>query len=121
MNARMPLLLGASGMVMVATVMVATALPAAAKNIPMPALSRGAVDQACKRAGGAGYGTHDDGPYGCLSHAGKVDCSADGHCEGYVSDLRPSPANSLEAILGGGVHAGPTKIGPSDRRVAGQP
>jgi|AraplaMF_Col_mMF_1032025.scaffolds.fasta_scaffold00033_111 hypothetical protein len=117
MYARMPWLLGAF-----AIVTVATAMPAAAKSVPMPALSRGAVDQACTRAGGVAYGVHDDNvPYGCSALLGKVDCSPDARCEGYVYDLRPIPANSLEAVLGGGVHAGPTKIGPTDRRIAAQP
>jgi hypothetical protein len=117
MNARMPWLLGAFGIVMAAA-----ALPADAKTVSMPALSRGAVEQACSRAGGASYGIHDESsPYGCSALLGKVECSPDARCEGYVYDLRPIPANSLEAVLGAGVHAGPTRIGPTDRRIAAQP
>jgi len=113
MNARMPWLIGALGIVLLAS-----ALPAAAKTINMPGLSRNAVAQACSRAGGSSYGIRDEGqPYGCVSGAGKVDCSPDARCVGYVSDLLPLPASSLDAVLGASVHAGPIKIGSKDARV----
>jgi hypothetical protein len=110
----MPCWIGTLGIVLLVT-----ASPASAKTIPMPGFSRTAVDQACTRAGGQAYGVHDDGqPYGCVSHQGSAECSPDGRCEGYVSDLLPLAASSLDAVLGAGVRAGPIKIGAADRRIA---
>ena len=114
MNAWMPCFIGALGIVLLAT-----AMPAAAKSINLPSLSPAAVSAACTRAGGAAYGTRDEGqPYGCVSRAGTVDCSPEGQCVGSVSDLRPLPASSLDAVLGAGVHAGPSKIGSKDARIS---
>jgi len=114
MNTRIPCFLGTLGLVMLTT-----ALPAAAKNVNMPTLSRGAVEAACTRAGGASYGVREQGgPYGCTSQHGRVDCSPEAECVGYVSDLLPLAGSSLDAVLGAGVHAGPIKIGASDRRIS---
>ena len=114
MNARIPCFLGTLGLAILAT-----ALPAAAKNINMPSFSRSAVEAACHRAGGASYGVREQGqPYGCTTQHGRVDCSPEAECSGYVSDLVPLPASSLDAVLGAGVHAGPIKIGASERRIS---
>ena len=114
MNARLPCWIGALGIALLVT-----ASPASAKTIPMPGYTRTAVDQACTRAGAQPYGIHEPSmPYGCVSHQGRVECSPDGRCNGYVSDLLPLPASSLDAVLGAGVHSGPTKIGASDRRIS---
>jgi hypothetical protein len=99
-------------------VMLLSALPAAAKTIPMRPLSRGEVQTACSRAGGASFGTHDDtSSYGCASRNGTVECSADGTCLGSVSDLMRMPSNSLDAVLGAGVSGQPIKVGPVNQRV----
>jgi hypothetical protein len=98
--------------------MLATAMPAVAKTVPMRPMSRGAVDNACSRAGGSSFGTHDtDGSYGCNSNRGSVECAADGTCVGYVSDLLRMPANSLDAVLGTGVSGQPIRIGPAEKRI----
>lgn len=99
-------------------VMLVSALPAVAKTIPMRPLSRGEVASACSRAGGSSFGTHDDtSSYGCASRNGTVECSPDGTCLGYVSDLQRMPSNSLDAVLGAGVSGQPIRIGPAERRV----
>jgi hypothetical protein len=91
---------------------------AVAKTIPMRPMSRSAVESVCSRAGGATFGLHDDsGPYGCVSGHGQVECSSDGACLGYVSDLVRMPANSIEAVLGVGGRGEPIKIGPAERRI----
>jgi hypothetical protein len=98
--------------------MLASAMPAAAKSVPMRPMSRGAVDNACGRAGGSSFGTHDsDGSYGCSSNRGSVECAPDGTCIGFVSDLLRMPANSLDAVLGARVSGQPTRIGPADHRI----
>jgi len=113
MESRMPWLVGA-----LCCVMLAGAMPAVAKTVPMRSVSRNAVDSACSRAGGAAYGLLDDGgSYGCTSRVGSVVCSADGTCFGYISDLVRMPANSLDAVLGVRVSGQPTRIGPADRRI----
>jgi len=113
MNARMPWLLAVLGILMLST-----ALPAAAKTINLPAFSRNAVSSACTRAGGNAYGIHEEGlPYGCATQKGRVECSPDAECAAYVSDLLPQAATSLDAILGGGLRAGPIKIGATERRI----
>jgi hypothetical protein len=90
-----------------------------AKSIPMRPLARAAVASACSRAGGSSFGTHDDdGPYGCDSRSGTVQCAADGTCVGYVSDLLRMPSNSLDAVLGANVRGQPIKIRPADHRIA---
>jgi hypothetical protein len=100
----------------------AGAVPAAAKMIPMQPVSRSAVDAACSRAGGTPFaGEGDAGSYGCTSHSGSVNCSADGDCSGFVSDLLRMPSNSLDAVLGAGVNGQPVRIGPADRRVGRLP
>jgi len=117
-NARMPCLPGALGGLTLVTVMLLTALPAAAKSIAMPTLSRSTVENACNRANGGAYGVRDDGKqYGCVSRSGSVNCSPDGRCYGYVPDLLPVTANSIDAVLGVRINAGPIKIGPKDDRI----
>lgn len=96
-----------------------SAMPAFAKAIPMRPVSRSAVDSACSRAGGSSFGIQDEtGSYGCTSPHGSVNCSADGDCSGYVSDLLRMPSNSLDAVLGAGVSGQPIRIGPADHRIA---
>jgi len=112
MKTRMLVSVGALGIALL------MAAPASAKTIVMPGLSRVAVDQACSRAGGQAYGIHDTSSvYGCATRRGSVECTPDGQCAGFVSDLFPIAANSLDAVLGGGVHAGPVKLGPTERRI----
>lgn len=107
--------LGGAFFISVATL---TSTPAVAKTIPMRPMSRGAVESVCSRAGGAAFGLHDESAsYGCVSGHGQVECSSDGSCLGYVSDLVPMPANSIEAVLGVGRRGQPIKIGPAERRI----
>ncbi|MDQ7250238.1 hypothetical protein [Dongia sedimenti] len=122
MNAQMPWLLGALVALTLATAMLVPTAPATAKEISMPPLSRSTVENACNRAGGRDYGVRDEGQeYGCISRNGSVNCTTDGQCVGYVSDLLPVTANSIDAVLGLGVNAGPIKLGPKDSRVVPQP
>jgi hypothetical protein len=110
----MPCWIGALGVALMVS-----GSPAAAKTIGMPSYSRAAVDQACGRAGGRSFGLYEEGAvYGCISRQGRVECAPDGTCTGYVSDLLPLPASSLDAVLGGGPHSGPIKIGATDRRIS---
>jgi hypothetical protein len=96
-----------------------TAAYAAAKELPMQALSRDVVERACSRVGGSAYGMRADvGAYGCVTPRGSVTCSADGGCVGYVPDLRPLPSNSIDAILGARARGVPIKIRPRDQRIS---
>jgi hypothetical protein len=114
MNARMPWSLG-----VLCGLALLTAMPATAKEFPMQALSRNVVEQACSRAGGSAYGMLDDaGAYGCQTARGSVTCEADATCSGHVSDLRPLPTNSIDAILGAGIRGIPIMIRPANHRVA---
>jgi hypothetical protein len=99
-------------------VTLAGALPAAAKTVAMPDLSRSAVQSACSRAGGVSYGIHDLGSaYGCKGRNSSIDCSPDGTCFGYVPDLARLPANSADAVLGLTNSGRPTRVGPVDSRI----
>jgi hypothetical protein len=116
MKSRIPWLV-----VVLSGVMLASTMPAFAKIIPMRPASRGAVDSACARAGGSAYGIHDDtGSYGCASRRGQVECTPDGGCSGYVSDLAPMTGNSLDAILGVRLNGRAIKIGPTEKRISRQ-
>lgn len=110
--------LGILGGAFLISAMTLSSTPAVAKTIPMRPMSRGAVESVCSRAGGATFGLHEEsGSYGCVSGHGQVECSSDGACLGYVSDLVRMPANSIEAVLGVGSRGQPIKIGPAERRI----
>ncbi|WP_395019666.1 hypothetical protein [Dongia sp.] len=113
MKSRMPCLIGLLG-----GVLLATAMPASAKTVAMPPLSRSAVEIACARAGGSAYGVRDsETEYGCRTRESSVTCAPDGTCFGYVPDLARLPANSLDAVLGVIVSGKPIKVGPVDSRI----
>ena len=114
MNARIPWSLG-----VLCGLALLTATPAVAKEFPMSALSRDVVERACSRAHGSAYGKLDDaGAYGCVARGGSVTCEADATCNGHVSDLRPLPTNSIDAVLGAGIRGIPIMIRPANYRVA---
>lgn len=121
MKSRIPWLVVALSGVVLSGVMVASTMPAVAKVVPMRPMSRGAVDSACARAGGSAYGIHDDtGSYGCASGRGQVECTQDGDCVGYVSDLVRMTGSSLDTVLGVRLNGRAIKIGPSEKRISRQ-
>ena len=100
-----------------AAAVLADADPAEAKTLELKDLSRNTVASACARAGGTAYDIRNEAsPYGCISARGSVTCDVNANCWGYVSDLRPMPSNSIDAILDS-VKRGPSRIRPADLRI----
>lgn len=91
---------------------------AEAKIVPMAPMSKPALDNACRSAGGDPHGTLDDSEtYGCRGDLGDVICTADGTCVGSVGDTTRMTGNSVGAIIGGRSSGDPIKIGPKDARI----
>jgi hypothetical protein len=91
---------------------------AEAKTVPMAPVSKPALDNACRYAGGRPYGTLDDSDtYGCRGLLGDVICTADGTCLGSVGDTTRMTGNSVGAIIGGPSRGEPVKIRPMDARI----
>jgi hypothetical protein len=91
---------------------------AEAKIVPMAPVSKPALDNACRYAGGRPYGTLDESDtYGCRGRLGDVICTADGSCVGSVGDTTRMTGNSVGAIIGGPSSGEPVKIQPMDARI----